>query len=314
MIIAITGGRGFIGGRLAIWQLAAGHRVRMLSRRPHEPPVVDCIQWHQADLVDGDEKALLRFVDGVDVLFHCAGEIREVARMESANRGGTERLAGLAAGRVGRWVQLSTAGVYGNPRCGTIDEHTPPEPADAYEASKLHGDEALFAVGAGTGMPWTVLRPTIVFGRDMPNSSVRGLVDAIRRERFFYIGSGKAVLPYVHVDDVVEALALLGSHGHATGQVFNLSDDVVLDEFVAEVCSLSGCRLPALRLPETPVRAAAAALQFIPGFPLTPSRIDALTRTAHYPADKIRQFLGYAQAMGWRAGLREILVSGEARA
>ncbi len=294
--------------------LASGHRVRLLSRRPPEGRLTGKVEWHHADLAGGDADALLRFVDGADTVYHCAGEVREVARMESTNRDGTERLARLAAGRIGRWVQLSTAGVYGNPRCGTIDEQTSPGPEDAYEASKLHGDEALIAVGAGAGMPWTVLRPTIVFGRNMPNSSMRGLVEAIWRGRFFYIGSGKAVLPYVHVDDVVEALVLQGSHGCAPGQVFNLSDDVTLDEFVVEVCRLSGCRPPALRLPETPVRAAAAALQFIPGFPLTPSRIDALTRTARYPADKIRQLLGYAQATGWRAGLREMLVSGEAEA
>ena len=72
---------------------------------------------------------------------------------------------------------------------------------------------------------------------------------------------------------------------------------------------MSGCRRPTLRLPESPVRIAAAALQRIPGFPLSPSRIDALTGTAKYPIDKIERLVGYSRVKGWRAGLHEMLVA-----
>jgi nucleoside-diphosphate-sugar epimerase len=246
------------------------------------------------------------------VLFHCAGEIRDSATIASTNHFGTERLAGLAAGRVGRWVQLSTIGVYGNPRSGTIVENTRPAPCNAYELSKLRGDLALESVARRSSMPWSMLRPSIVFGLDMPNSSIRSLVEAVRRGRFFYIGNSEAVLPYVHVDDVVAALMLLGSHEQATGQIFNLSDDVALERFVEVVCEVSGCRRPRLRLPEAPVRMVTAILQRMPGFPLTLSRIDALTRSARYPADKIRRVLGYTEGTGWQAGLREMLAADRA--
>lgn len=307
LIIAITGGRGFIGRRLAARLTAAGHHVRLLGRQPPTGGSKQGVEWHQANLAGPDARALLRFADGADVLFHCAGEIRDPDRMESTNHIGTERLAEQAAGRVGRWVQLSTIGVYGSPRSGAVDENAPLAPLDAYESSKLRGDEALLSVAARTGMPWTMLRPAIVFGRDMPNDSLRGLIDAIRSGRFFYIGRREAILPYVHVDDVVEALMLLGRQENAIGQTFNLSDDVALERFVAEVCSVSGCRVPTLRLPEVPVRVAAAVLQRIPAFPLTLSRIDALTGTARYPIDKIERLVGYSHVKGWRAGLHEML-------
>ncbi len=312
MIIAITGGRGFIGKRLAARLIEAGHHVRLLGRHPPPGDLNRDVEWHQADLAGSDAKTLLRFADGADVLFHCAGEIRDPARMESTNHIGTERLAEQAAGRVGRWVQLSSIGVYGSPRTGAIDENTLPAPSNDYELSKLRGDEALISVAGRFGMPWTMLRPAIVFGRDMPNNSIRGLIGAIRSGRFFYIGRRDAVLPYVHVDDVVEAMMLLGRHENAIGQAFNLSDDVTLERFVAEVCSMSGCRRPTLRLPESPVRIAAAALQGIPGFPLSPSRIDALTGTAKYPIDKIERLVGYSHVKGWRAGLHEMLVADRA--
>ena len=313
LIVAITGGRGFIGRRLVARLLAAGHHVRILSRLPFPDTLAQGVERHHADLATPNESALLQFVDGADVLFNCAGEIHDQAKMASTNRFGTERLAACAAGRVGRWVQLSTIGVYGNPQVGFVDERTPPAPIDAYEMSKLQGDEALVSVATMHDMPWTILRPTIVFGNDMPNSSMRGFIEAVTSGKFFYIGKQRAILPYVHVDDVVEAMLLLAEKNGAIGQVFNLSDDVPLEDFVTEVCNVSGCRRPDLHLPEAAIRMLSSVLQSIPGFPLTLARVDALTRTTNYPIDKIRQFVGYTHVKGWRAGLREMLMTGRTK-
>jgi len=72
MIVAITGGTGFIGQKLVSRHLAQGHEVRVLSRRKAvEPGAKLC----SGDLSDTD--ALRAFVDAADILYHCAGEIRD---------------------------------------------------------------------------------------------------------------------------------------------------------------------------------------------------------------------------------------------
>ena len=79
MIVAITGGAGFIGRRLVSRHLALGDEVRMLSRRaPVESELYSSIKWCCGDLttIKGD---LQPFVDQADVLYHCAGEIRDEA-------------------------------------------------------------------------------------------------------------------------------------------------------------------------------------------------------------------------------------------
>lgn len=306
-LIAITGGTGFIGKCLVSRHLEKGDRVRLLSRSSAAQLPTKSVERHVADMANGNKDALERFVDGVDVLYHCAGEILNESRMDALNVNGTERLASVAAGRIGRWVQLSTIGVYGFPRTGIVTENTPPSPANKYECSKLGGDYALLSIAQSKNMPWSILRPSIVFGNDMPNNSLRSLIRAIRSGRFFYIGLEGALLPYVHIDDVVEALMLCGVHEKAQYQIFNLSDDVSVEEFVRETSRLIGCRAPSWRLPENPIRMAAFVMKIIPDFPLTTSRVNALTRRVSYPIDKIRDELGYELVRGWRDGLRKMV-------
>lgn len=304
--IAITGGSGFIGKRLVSRHLELGHRVRVLSRRNHSDEQPTNLEWYRSDLSDPDNRALTRFVEGADILYHCAGEISDESTMDATNRAGTEHLAMIAAGHIGRWVQLSTAGVYGYPESGTITESSSPAPCNTYERSKLAADHAVLRISEAKGMPWSILRPMIVFGHDMPNNSIRALLRAIKSRRFFYIGPTGALLPYIHVDDVVQGLMLCGHEQNALYQTFNLSENILLEEFVGLVAHELGCPPPAMRLPGPLIRMCTGVLQHIPGFPLTISRIDALTRRVIYPSGRIVETLGYSPLVGWREGVRSM--------
>ncbi len=71
MIIAITGGSGFIGKQLVNHHIRQGDQVRLLSRKP---PLKDISpQYFLGDLSNPDV-GLSNFVDNVDILYHCAGE------------------------------------------------------------------------------------------------------------------------------------------------------------------------------------------------------------------------------------------------
>ena len=85
------------------------------------------MQIHRGDLVTSDPGVLARFVDGADVLYHCAAEIHEPGRMMEVNVGATGSLVAAARGKVRRWVQLSSVAVYGAPEAGVIDEVTSPD-------------------------------------------------------------------------------------------------------------------------------------------------------------------------------------------
>ena len=135
-LIAITGATGFIGRKLALHHLALGDDVRTLTRRDSANAMLpNELTLYFGDLHNSD--SLLPFVDGVDVLYHCAGEIRNASSMHATHVEGTQNLVDVAKGRIGRWVQLSSVGAYGQHRISVITENTPLNPSGEYEITKV---------------------------------------------------------------------------------------------------------------------------------------------------------------------------------
>lgn len=67
--VLITGATGTLGRQVVPAVLAAGHRVRAISRRAHSTDE-GSVRWHQGDLLTGD--GIDAAVDGVEVVVHCA--------------------------------------------------------------------------------------------------------------------------------------------------------------------------------------------------------------------------------------------------
>ena len=78
----------------------------------------------------------------------------------------------VACGRIGRWIQLSSVGVYGPRTEGIVTEHTPEAPLGTYEQTKADWVKHVIDYGgrAGGGMQVTVANveghayPEIVVG------------------------------------------------------------------------------------------------------------------------------------------------------
>lgn len=305
MIAAVTGGTGFIGRRLVVRLCAQGHQVRVLSRRGKAQAELGAgVEVIDGDLTDATTE-LRRFVDGADVLYHCAGELRDPGRMRALHVEGTGRLLAVARG-VGRWVQLSSVGAYGPRRAGVIVEDAPLNPEGEYEITKAEADR-LIAEAAEQGLSSVTVRPSNVFGAGMPNRSLYQMIAMIQRGLFFFIGKPGASANYVHVDNVVDALILCGRHPSAPGRTYIVSDFADLERFVATIAAGLGKPAPTLRVPEAVARTGAFLGAAIPGFPLTRSRIDALVVRSRYSIDRIRRELGFSLRVPVEEGLRELV-------
>ncbi len=310
MVVGITGASGFIGSALVRQQLRAGHVVRCLTRRPDRQ--LRGVQVVEGNLEEPDDR-LVRFADGLDVLYHCAGDVADERRMHAVNVGGVRALLRAASGRIGRWVQLSSAGVYGQHRSGVISEDTVPAPLGTYERTKAEADALVIDAGRqGTIASHVVLRPTIVFGSAMANPSIRQMIQVIRRGLFFFIGARGASANYIHVSDVVQALVLCGTSVRAGGRVYNLSDWCTIEDFAGAIADALGRPRPRLRLPEPPVRCAARVVGRVAPFPLTESRVDALVTRSRYSIDRIQQELHFVPAVSIPAGLASMVARRDA--
>lgn len=307
MIVAVTGGTGFIGRKLVMRHLELGDEVRVLSRRSLEiSGLPGSVKWYSGDLSDNCD--LHSFVDKADVLYHCAGEIRDTARMEAVHVSGTDRLIKASAGRIGRWVQLSSVGAYGLlRRHGTVNEDTRLEPEGIYEVTKVQSDRLVDDAAQLGAFEHVILRPSIVYGNEMTNRSLFSLIALINRGWFFFIGKPGASANYIHVDNVAEALYLCGTAAQANGQIYNLSDYRTLENFVAIISQALGRELPRLRIQEAPIRMLVRVLGWIPGIPLTESRINALTNFTVYDNSKIELGLGYRHVISMEDGLAQLV-------
>ena len=186
--VLVTGVTGFVGREVARELLRAGRPLVALARGrdgrpaaarvaaalgvPAEDGRVDVIEADLGAPACGlDDAGWRRLRESVETVLHCAGDTafapERLEPYEAAHVGGPRRLLeGLAAGRLRRWVHVSTAYVCGR-REGPILE-TEGDVGQAfhnvYERVKLASEQALDAAGALTGVEVCIARPAIVVG------------------------------------------------------------------------------------------------------------------------------------------------------
>ncbi|MDD2914581.1 MAG: NAD-dependent epimerase/dehydratase family protein [Gallionella sp.] len=307
MIVAITGGTGFIGKGLLTRLLEHGNTVRLLTRNPDLSKKSTLLEVYECDLATAEIGQLSAMLDGVDVLYHCAGQLNDSSIMKALHVDATRKLAEAASGRVAHWVQLSSVGVYGPVAEGIVTEKSVPNPVGQYEITKAESDKIVVEAANQGGFSYSILRPSNVFGAGMSNQSLFGMIAMIDKGLFFYIGKPGASANYIHVDNVAEGLMRCGIMASAKGQIFNLSDYCTIEHFVEIISDALGRTPPRLRIPRAMARLAGNTLGRLPGFPLTASRVHALANYSRYPIARIQQQLGYRHIVSMEDGLRELV-------
>lgn len=172
MRILITGGFGFIGGRLAVYLAKSGHQIILGTRHSVSPPDW-LLQAEVAQILWNDKAALERNCAGIDVIIHAAGMnaqdcIADPAAASAFNGEATERLV-IAASRSGvnLFIYLSTAHVYAKPLIGNITEATDPCNPHHYATSSLSGEDAVLNSNHCQTIQRVVLRLSNAFGAPM---------------------------------------------------------------------------------------------------------------------------------------------------
>jgi UDP-glucose 4-epimerase len=156
MRILITGGTGFIGGRLCSHIVESGHKVFVSVRRP------EARQWDWPEGVslvdlDWESKDSIGALDmKLDAIIHAAGVNAKNSLLNPGialqfNGLGTLRLLMSAiANRVPNFLYISTTQVYGATPFGELSELSPTTNLHPYATSHLAGENAiLFARSQG---------------------------------------------------------------------------------------------------------------------------------------------------------------------
>lgn len=306
-LLALTGARGFVGRVTCQLALERGFRIRALSRRPPNLDATpDGVTWHQGDLLD-PEFDFAAFTAGARAVIHCAGEIQKPQHMAQINGVVPKILARHTSQAGGRFVHLSSVGIYGHKSQGTITEDHPQAPQGPYETTKAEADSWLAQQIGQHHLDAVILRPSNIYGPGMPNRFYDFFIKLLKRRLFFFVGQPGARIHGIHVANVAKALVLCASHPQARGSIFNLSDDMPIEDFVATIATTMGLPVPRLRLPSGLLYGLAATCGNLPGWPLTRSRLAVLTARASYANDRIANQLGYAHPISFAAGIKEVV-------
>lgn len=309
MRVAVTGANGLLGKALASLHVARGDEVRGLVRDARRAADrLPGVQVFERDLaVEADR--LTDFLDGADVVYHCAAELHDPARMAATNVDGTRRLLAAAAGRIGRWVQVSTVGVYGRPRDGTVTEASPLAPRDAYAESKARADALVAELSDKGGFEHAILRSCAVIGPGMQGRFLDRVIRLLDSGIFAPVGAPGALVSLIPVANVAHALHECARLPRAASRIYNLADQCTVEHLVSVCCEALGRPPPLWRLPEAPLRGAAWLLERIAAGRLTQEQIDILTSRVKYSTERIRSELGYNDVMKLDDALRELVVA-----
>lgn len=256
-------------------------------------------------------------LDATDVLVHAAAVRHrhgvDTAAYRASNVELVERLLRASAGRVGRFAFVSSVGVYGFPERLPIDEAFPPAPRTLYSETKVEAERLVRRVATELSLPFTIIRPTIIYGPGDDNGMLDKLAAMIRAGRYRVVGPGTNTLHHTHVDDVVRGIFHLATTPAGAGEDFIVAgpETITLGRLGELVARAVGGRVPRLHVPLRLARAVAGGVDLLTATglafttrepPVNNEKLDVMTVPIAFDASKARR-AGFEATVRYEEGI-----------
>jgi UDP-glucose 4-epimerase len=236
----VIGGLGFIGTNLSSRLLDEGARVTILtpSRERHSEQA-HVFERAGATIVEGDIRdysAVSALVPSQAVIFNLSGQSGAVRSMEDPwtdldvnCRGNLVLLEAIRAlSPEAKLVVVGSRLQYGKPSRLPAGENDQDQALCLHAIHKQTAEHYLHLYRRLFGVHFAMARVTNPYGPGQPSGrTAYGVINrwihlALADEPLAVYGDGAQLRDYVHVDDVIEALLLLGSTPASDGNVYNV--------------------------------------------------------------------------------------------
>ncbi len=243
--VLITGGLGFIGSSLAIRLVAQGANVTIADAMIPEyggnlfniEPVKNNVHINFSNICD--EHSMNFLVQGMDYIFHFAGQVNHVMSLSDPYPDIEINIRGTAVlmeackkfNRDAVVIRAGTRGQYGPATKLPVAEDAPTNPRGIYEISHLTAEKTLRAYFENFGIKSVLLRLTNIYGPraqmkthtfSVANWFIRLGIDGGTIKIF---GDGKLKRDFLYIDDCIDAILRSGCTPSMHGGVFNVGKD-----------------------------------------------------------------------------------------
>lgn len=307
----VTGASGSLGRAVVNRLIADGKQVRGFVRRSPESPVQG-VKYVIGDLADS--LAVDKAVEGAETVIHAGAAMKGGwPEHKSGTVDGTQHVVDACKKHgVTQLVHISSMSVVdwaGSDNCPVSEQaqlEPTPEKRGAYTRAKLEAERIVVAA-AHAGLPCVILRPGQIFGGGIP--LITGAVARKAAGRWVVLGDGKAELPLVYIDDVVQAIVAAIDRRITHGEIIQIIDPEPLTQ--EAVLAAAGGARPILRIPRRLVLAL-GKLSEIPfaaigkPSPVGAYRLRSALARLHYESDRAVKLLGWRPLVGVREGIRRV--------
>jgi nucleoside-diphosphate-sugar epimerase len=315
--VLVTGATGLVGRHFAKRAADAGYEVQAMVRANSDRSALDGVpvRFVEGDLAEPE--TLPAAVAEADIVVHTAAHVGDWGPAEKYRAINVVALEHMLTaverqGRLNRWIQISSLGVYPARHHYGTDETVPPDLTglDGYTQTKAEAEMVINRHVREHGLPAVILRPGFIYGPG-DRHALKRIVDKILAGKMKFLGRGDRLLNNTAVDNLCAAILLAMEKPGILGETFNIRDErlVTREEFVNTVADYL-CKPRPGRAPEWlgrmivgPVeRIARARGQEDPPF-LTRAQIKFMTLNLDFSIAKARRMLGYRPSVDFQEGI-----------
>ena len=302
--ILVTGGAGFIGSHMVDKLIETDAEVTVLDNL--DTGKMENIAQHEKNsnfnFVKGDirnlqlVKQLVKDTDAVINLAAIASVQRSIENpllVNDVNVIGTLNLLKASVeGNVKRFIQASSAAVYGDAQTLPVREDFNPMPLSPYAVSKLATDNYALVFNHVYGLETVCLRFFNVYGPRQANNPYSGAITIFANEILAHrppriFGDGEQTRDFVFVEDVISATMLALTEKNAAGEIFNVASGkaTTINQIVEILQKIMGENLK----------------------PVHDKPREGDIRHSYASTEKARTILGYDPMFSLEEGLRELV-------